>query len=163
MLWWSISSTVPKARRAAATSARSAPTNVIEAVADPIAGSSGSPALYASATPTVVAATANTISATTSTCWRHSRRNSRHDQRKIARRAGPPPEPADLQLPRPFLERQTHDFASGASSDSGPARRHRLVDDTPVAKEHHPVGPRRQLRIVRDHDAGHTALTRGRG
>ncbi len=53
---------------AAATSARSVPTNVIEAVAVPMPGSSGSPALYARATPTVVAATANTISATTSTC-----------------------------------------------------------------------------------------------
>ena len=97
-----------------------APTNVIEPVAVPIAESRGSPALYARPTPTVVAATANTISATTSTCWRHSRRNSRHDQRKIARRAGPPPD-ADIQLPRSLLERQAHDFASGASSDSGPA------------------------------------------
>ena len=60
MLWWSISSIVPKARCAAATSARSAPENVITPVAVPIVGSRPSPALYASATPTVVAATANT-------------------------------------------------------------------------------------------------------
>ena len=51
----------------------------------------GGGVLVATAAPTTVAASATTMSARTSVCWRHSRRNIRHDQRITARRAGTPP------------------------------------------------------------------------
>ena len=45
----------------------------------------------------------------------------------------------------------------GSSNDSGPSGVPRLVDDAPVAQEHDPVGPRRQLGLVRHDHAGHAA------
>ena len=122
MLWWSISSIVPKARCAAATSARSAPENVIDA-------GRGSH---------------RRVEARVPRCRRASRRRSSPRPRTPS---APPRAPAGatrdgtaattsgrsraaparrrsrpmLQLPRSLLERQAHDVASGASSDSGPA------------------------------------------
>src|ERR1700750_673906 len=43
----------------------------------------------------------------------------------------------------------------------GPRHREGLVGSPPVPQEHHPVGPRSQLRVVGDHHRGHAALARG--
>ena len=59
------------------------------AVPKPAPAGAGVP--VATAAPTTVAASAIVMSARTSSCWRHSRRNMRHDQRITARRAGTPP------------------------------------------------------------------------
>ena len=47
--------------------------------------------LYSAAVPPLATATASVSSTSTSSCWRHSRRNSRHAQRTTARRAATPP------------------------------------------------------------------------
>ena len=59
-------------------------------------------ALYATAAPKMAAATETVISPRIRSCWRHSRRNSRHAQRTTARRAAMPPEPR-AELARPIL------------------------------------------------------------
>src|SRR5262252_4361232 len=56
-----------------------------------VAAASVGGVLLATAAPRTVPATATVISDSTSSCWRHSRRNSRHAQRIIARLAGAPP------------------------------------------------------------------------
>ena len=68
--------------------------NVISLVAVPIVGSRPIPRVVCERTPTIVAATGTRRARAPAICWRHSRRNSRHAHRKMARRAGPPPLPA---------------------------------------------------------------------
>ena len=79
----------------------------------------GGGVLVATAAPMTVAASATTMSARTSVCWRHSRRNIRHDQRITARRAGTPPFDGS-RLGRPFAQRRAHWPGPCVSSDSGP-------------------------------------------
>jgi hypothetical protein len=92
--WFSISSTWPKRCRSAATLAArcgSGAWKLARSDALPKVALSGGGVLMDTAAPRIVAATAAVISASTSSCWRHSRRNSRHAQRITARRAGAPP------------------------------------------------------------------------
>ena len=72
----------------------SVPGTVSWALAVPNVAAGDDGVFAATATPRTVTATATASSATTSTCCRHSRRNSRHAQRITARRATTPPWPA---------------------------------------------------------------------
>ena len=94
---WTIASTLPNWRRAAATFAAT-PSGPrlpmsIRALAVPRTPWSVPCTLTTSPSPTVVAATATVSRVRIRACWRHSRRSSRHAQRRIARRAGAPPPP----------------------------------------------------------------------
>ena len=100
-----------------------------------------------------VAATATSSSASTSNCWRHSRRNSRHAQRTTARPGGHPAVAgAERQrwilAPRRSSRRLAGEQGIRARTGGG------AVDHAAVADEHHPVGPRRELRVVGHHHRG---------
>ena len=154
---WSISSTAPNTRRAAATSLRSGRKRH-----QLLAGPSSSPRDVAprcrrDATPDrrrrhrehhqrqrpapAVATHAGTA-ATTIGRSRVRRRTCR-GRRSLARA-------------RSLLERQAHDVALGVSSDSGPGVGIVWSTGSAVAQEHHPVGPRRRLRVVRHHHTRHS-------
>ena len=59
------------------------------------------------------------------------------------------------------MSERRHRRSPAASSDSGPGGATGLVDDAAVAQEHDAVGPRRELRVVGDDDAGDAALRGG--
>ncbi len=94
MTWFSITSVRPKRCCSEAISVArcgSLPPKVARSWAVPNSPLGRPWELVATAAPTKVAATATVIRASTSSCWRHSRRNSRQAQRITARRAGTPP------------------------------------------------------------------------
>ena len=77
----------------------------------------------------------------------------------MARRAGAPPSPRRAATGRSYGG--GHWLLAGSEQRLGAGGRRGLVDDPPVAEEHHPVGPRRQLGVVGDDHAGHPSLARG--
>ena len=114
--------------------------------------------LYAAVANPTAAATATVSSASTRTCWRHSRRNSRHAHRTTARRAATPPWSSAAW---PAHSGATAHGPTPAEQRLGARTRRGLVDHAPVAQEHDPVGPRRQLGVVGHDDPGHAAFARG--
>ena len=75
-------------------------------------------------------------------------------------RAATPPFPAPGRCGRLVAERGAHRLCPGVRSDSAARARRLLLDHAPVPQEHHPVGPRGQLRVVGHHHDGQAALAR---
>ena len=78
--------------------------------------------LAATEVATIMAATATVSMAMMSSCWRHSRRNSRTAQRITARRATMPLPGVRVQV-EGFAQGGAHRVSLGMRSDSGPGGR----------------------------------------
>src|SRR5262245_39134005 len=150
---WPITSSFPNDFLAASSPAwsfrGSEASNVSRRLAEPSSWYWAGTALAATVMLPIAAATATVRSGTTRSCCRHSRRNMRTAHRTSGRPAARSVQPG---AGRPSLP---------ASRDEERLRTRRsdgLIDDATVAQEDDAVGPRRQVRLVSDDDAGDAAL-----
>ena len=161
MLWWSISSTAPKARRggrdigAVGAGKRDLVLRgshhrvelLARVVCEPDSdGGRARPRTRSAPTPVLADATPDETAATTS---------GRSPAARGHRRSAPAPPRAVA----PRAQGSRLGFRREQRLRAG--RGHCLIHDAPVAQEHDPVGPRRELRVVGDHHSRDTALARG--